>query len=139
MERITPKLTVSNETIYSYFSVDNPECFMQNAVLVQDVKDTPLNNTRAELVNIDAKSGNFTVQTQSRNNETINFFIRGKTFGNKIAYKPITIEWKAPYNGPPSFPSKIPSITLKINKDEQLAGLPVFKYTSPIAIDAEGD
>ena len=139
IERVTPKLLVANSTIFNYFRSSNPDCPLQNVTLVEDRSDTPLNATRAEMIKINPEGGNFTVETQSRVNETVQLLIKGVTFGGKVAYQPVLIEWKAPYNGPPAFPSKIPAITLTINKDDQLAGLPNFKYTSPKAVDAEGD
>jgi hypothetical protein len=139
IERVTPKLLVANATIFNYFKSSNPECPLLRVTLVEDQSDKPLNATRAEMIKINPVGGNFTVVTQSRVNETVQLFIKGVTFGGKVAYQPVLIEWKAPYNGPPAFASKIPAITLTINRDEQLAGLPEFKYTSPRAVDAEGD
>ena len=138
IERITPNLTVGNDTIFSYFSVDNPECYLMKVELVQDKLDNLLNSTRAELIKIDPLSGNLTVVTTSRLNETITVYMRGTTFGNKKAYQPLIIDYQAPYNGPPKFPSTLAPISLTINQDDQ-PGLPIFKYISPKATDKEGD
>lgn len=103
------------------------------------MRDIPLNITKQDMVKINQKTGNLNIMEVNRHNETFIILLRAVTFGNKVAYKRAKIEWSAPYNGPPTFPSKIPSISLTIKQEEQLAGLPVYKYTSPVATDVEGD